>query len=158
MGIRNRGKRAGIVAGLLLAACSIAPAPPKADDAARADPLQELKKARYDSAIRSYDESWIYYRQARTDVFFTYSWSRIVMTCEGDLSDKKADRLKAFENHLGRMVKLQNLVNQVRRIGFQRSIDIVSSDYFTKEAQYWLAKAKTEEHPVIPPTILFPYP
>lgn len=141
--------------GLILAAGSFAPAPP---EPTVSPDLKKLAEARYLASLRAYEESWTYYRQARTDPFFTYSWSRIVMTSQGDLSDKKADRLAAMQGHLQRMKKLETLVKKVRQIGFQRSIDIVSSDYFVREAEYWIARAKTEDKPVIPPSNTFPFP
>jgi hypothetical protein len=151
----NHGRLPIAGLGLVLVALSTAPAP--APRAAGRD-LSTLAKARYDSSLRAFEESWIYYKQARTDPFVVYAWSRLVMNAEGDLSAKKSDRLAAMESHLGRMQRLAELVRKVRKIGFQRSIDTVSSDYFIREAEYWIAKAKSEPNPEIPPSIPFPHP
>lgn len=148
-----RGRSLGAVLGLLLAGLSFAPVPPPADD-----DLRKLAEARYASSLRAFEESWIYYRQARTDPFFVYAWSRLAMTAQGELSEKKADRIAVLEAHLARMRELDALVKRVRKIGFQRSIDVASSDYFIKEAEYWIAKAKREDKPAIPPSIPFPFP
>ncbi len=153
MGLLARGKLMGTGLGLLLAGLSSSPTPPAVES-----DLRKLATARYESSLRAYQESWIYYRQARTDPFFVYAWSRLVMNAQGDLSAKKADRLAALEAHLDRMKKLEELVKKVRKIGFQRSIDTVSSDYFIREAQYWIAKARTEDNPEIPPSIPLPHP
>jgi len=153
----DRKQRGAAVLGMALAVLSFAPAPPDAAERPRAQ-FHKMAESRYQAAVRAYEESWVYYRQARTDPFFTYSWSRIVMVCQADLSDKKEDQLAAMQGHLERMKKLDTLVKKVRQIGFQRSIDIVSADYFIKEAELWLAKAKTQEHPVVPDSIPFPFP
>jgi hypothetical protein len=153
--LRPRRQLWGLGLGLLLTGLAFAPAPVPAETKAT---LKKLAEARYQSSLRAYEESWIYYRQARTDPFFVYAWSRLVMSAEGDLSDRKADRMAALGAHLERMQKLEALVKKVRKIGFQRSIDVVSSDYFIREAEYWIAKGRLEDKPLIPPSIPFPFP
>ena len=60
--------------GLLLAVLSFAPAQP--EKAAVVSPLGE---ARYRAAVKQFDETWAYYRQARIDSYQVYVWSRFVL-------------------------------------------------------------------------------
>jgi hypothetical protein len=106
-----------------------------------------LAEARYRAALKQYEETWTYYRQARTDVQPVYSWSRFVLTAQYDLSDHRANRIAALEAHQARMKKLEALVKRVRRLGFGPSIDVGAVEYYRIEAEYWLA------HERIPPPL-----
>ena len=139
------------VLGLGLAALSFAPAPPEAKEPekekAKGPDVVALAEARYRAALRQYEETWTYYRQARTDVQPVYSWSRFVLQAQYDLSDKRANQLAALEAHQARMKKLEALVKKVRRLGFGPSIDVGAVEYYRLEAEYWLA------HERIPPPL-----
>ena len=126
-----------------LAVASFAPAAP---DETPTD-LAKLADERYQTCLKHYDEAWVYYQQSRSDSLQLYFWSRLVLEAQGDLSDKKADRLEAFEAHLGRMKRLEALVKKVRQLGFGRSIDVTATNYYSKEAEFWLARAKTQQKP-----------
>ncbi len=134
-----------LVLGLALAGLSFAPA-------ALDEPsdLAALAEARYQASLKHYDEAWVYYQQSRSDALPLYFWSRLVLEAQGDLSDQQAERLAAFEAHLARMKKLEALVKKVRQLGFGRSIDVTAVDYFRKEAEFWLARAKTQKKPTVP--------
>ena len=123
--------------GLTLAALAFAPAPPDTPRKPSA-----LAEARYKAAVRQFDEVWTYYRQARTDSFLTYYWSKIVLEAQQDLSDAQADRVAALEAHLGRIKRLEALVLKVRRLGFGRSIDVGATAYYRLEAELWLEEAR----------------
>ena len=129
--------RRALPLGLALAAVSIAPAPPDTPGKRSA-----LAEARYEAAVRQFEEVWRYYREDRTDSFLTYYWSKIVLEAQQDLSAAPADRIAALEAHLGRIKRLEALVLKVRRLGFGYSIDVGATAYYRLEAELWLEEAK----------------
>jgi hypothetical protein len=134
--------------GLLLAILSIAPAPPDAPPPPAAAPpdqaaaLVALLHARHRAAVKQFDETWIYYKQARTDAYPVYVWSHFVLQTQFDLSDKKPDQIAALEAHLDRMKKLEELLKKVRRLGFGQAIELGATEFYRIEAEYWLAHAR----------------
>ncbi len=54
-----------------------------------------------------------------------------------------AERMTALEEHLTRMKKLESLIKKVRKLGFGRSYDVGSSEYYLREAEFWIARAQT---------------
>ena len=127
------------VLGLLLAGVSFGPAaPPKSPQ------LAALAEARYQAALKQYDETWAYFRQARIDTYPVYVWSRLLLDCRRDIAEKPADRRDALEQHLDRMKKLEELIKKVRRLGFGRTYDVGSAEYYRIEAEYWVLLEKTK--------------
>jgi hypothetical protein len=134
-------KRLPTLLGLLLAGLSFAPAanwqaPPN---------LSPLATARYKAALKQFDETWSYYQQSRIDSYQVYVWSRLVLDCQLDQAQNKAERVAALEGHLARMKKLQALITKVRRIGFSRSYDVGAAEYYRLEVDYWLAREKARK-------------
>jgi hypothetical protein len=123
---------------LFLTGLLVAPAPPDNQPAE----LSSLAQARFQAAIKQYELTWSYFQQARIDSYQVYVWSRLVLDCRHDISDKPADRIAAIEDHLIRMKKLEALIKKVRRLGFGNSYDVGASAYYRLEAEYWLAKAR----------------
>lgn len=123
---------------LMLAALSIAPAP-----AVEPDPHAALAQARHQAALKQYEETWTYYQQARIDSYQVYVWSKLILDCRRDMSEKPAEQLAALEDHLNRMKKLEGLIKKIRRLGFGRSYDVGAAEYYRLEAELWLAKAKS---------------
>ena len=101
-----------------------------------------LLQARHRAAQKQFDETWIYYKQARTDAFPVYVWSHFVLQTQFDLSDQKTDHIAALEAHLDRMKKLEELLKKVRRLGFGQAIEVGAVEYYRIEAEYWLAHAR----------------
>jgi len=138
--LSHEHRRPALFLGLLLAGASVAPAAP-------GDPpppeLRAMAEARYRAALNQFEESWTYYRQARSDPFLVYAWSRLVLESQRELSDEKANHVAALEEHRERMERLENLVKKVRRLGFGRSIDVGAVNYYRLEAEYWMARAKS---------------
>jgi hypothetical protein len=129
--------RRALPIGLALAAISVAPAP--------TDPPRKpsaLAEARYEAAVKQFDEVWRYYRESRTDSFLTYYWSKIVLDSQQHLSQAQADRVAAREAHLDRMKRLQALVLKVRKLGFGYSTDVGATAYYRLEAELWLEEAR----------------
>ena len=125
--------------GLALACLSFAPAPPE-----KAPKNPTLAEARYKAALKQFEEVWTYYRQARTDSFLTYYWSRLVLDSQNELSDKRVDRIAALEAHRDRMRRLEALVLKVRKLGFSYSTDVGATEYYRLEVETWLEKASAE--------------
>jgi hypothetical protein len=132
-------RRPGLILGFILVGLSFAPAPPE-----KAPRRSALAEARYKAALKQFEEVWTYYRQARTDSFPVYLWSRLTLDSERDLSDKQADRIAALEAHLDRMQKLEALVKKVRRLGFGFSTDVGATEYYRLEAEHWLERTKSQ--------------
>jgi hypothetical protein len=123
--------------GLLLATVSFAPAQPE-----KAVAVSLLAEARYRAAVKQFDETWAYYRQARFDSYQVYVWSRLVLESRRAMAVKPAEHIEALEDHLDRMRKLEDLVKKVRRLGFGRSYDVGASEYYRLEAELWLEQAR----------------
>ncbi len=121
------------LSGLLL----VVPAP-----SAEPSKIATLAKARHEAAVKQYDETWAYYQQARIDSYQVYVWSRLILDCRREMAQKRADRLTALEEHLGRMKKLEALITKVRRLGFGRSYDVGAALYYRLEAELWLETAQ----------------
>ena len=144
------GKSSVSLLGLLLTMVSFAPAPaeppppPAPIPADQVAALAELLQARHRAAQKQFAETWVYYRQARTDAFPVYVWSHFVLQTQFDLSDKKPDQIAALEGHLDRMRKLEELLKKVRRLGFGQAIEVGAVEYYRIEAEYWLAHAKVQ--------------
>ena len=102
--------------------------------------VRHLAEARYQAAVKNYQETWSYYQQARIDSYQVYVWSRLILDCQREMAEKPADHITALDEHLGRMKKLESLIKKVRRLGFGRSYDVGASEYYRLEAEYWLAR------------------
>jgi hypothetical protein len=151
----SSGKSPAVLPGLLLTIVSFAPAPPEPTSPPTPIPADQvaalagLLQARHRAAQKQFDETWIYYKQARTDSFPVYVWSHFVLQTQFDLSDKKPDQIVALEAHLDRMKKLEELLKKVRRLGFGQAIEVGAVEYYRIEAEYWLAHARTQAQ--VPP-------
>ena len=128
-----------VLAGLLLAVVSFAPAAPA--DQTR---LGALAEARLQAAIKQYEETWSYYQQARIESYQVYVWSKLILDCQREMTNKPVERLTALEDHLNRMKKLEALIKKVRRLGFGRSYDVGASEYYRLEAEFWLTHDRAE--------------
>jgi hypothetical protein len=143
-----------LIPGLLLMLFSFAPAPPPPDQPQpqpqpRPPDLSALLEARHRAAVKQFEETWVYYKQARSDAFLVYVWSHFVLESEFDLSPRKPDRIAALGAHLDRMQKLETLVKKVRKLGFGQSIEVGATEYYRIEAEYWMAheQAQPEAQP-----------
>ncbi len=125
--------------GLALAFVSFAPA-----QEVKAPKSSALAEARYKAALKQYEEVWTYYRQSRTDTFYTYYWSRLTLESQQELCVTKGDRIDSLKAHQERMKRLQSLLQKVKKLGFARTIDLGASDYYLLEVEHWLEKAGAE--------------
>ncbi|MFI5458302.1 MAG: hypothetical protein ACHRXM_22960 [Isosphaerales bacterium] len=131
-------KRHLLLLGLVLAGVSFVRAP-----SAEPSKLSDQAEARYQAAVKQFDETWLYFQQDRIDSYQVYVWSNRILECRREMAGKPADHIAALDEHLGRMKKLEALIKKVRRLGFGRSYDVGSSAYYRAEAEYWLARAKS---------------
>src|SRR6516164_430495 len=95
--------------------------------------IESLAKARHEAAVKQYDETWAYFKQARIDSYQVYVWSKMVLDCRREMAQKPADRLTALEQHRGRMKNLQDLITRIRRLGFGLSYDVGAAEYYRLE-------------------------
>jgi len=138
-----RARSQVLALGFVLTALSFAPAPP--EPPVLPPEVIKLAQVRLQAALKAFDEAWVYYRQARTDVFDVFAWSKLVLESQAELSQTKEEYIAALEGHRDRMRDLDKLVRKVRQVGFARSLDIASADYFLKDAEYRLARGKAEQ-------------
>jgi hypothetical protein len=129
-----------VLAGLALALISFAPTAPA--DQPR---LAALAEARLQAALKQYEETWSYYQQARIESYQVYVWSKLILDCRRDMTEKPSERMTALEDHLNRMKKLEVLIKRVRRLGFGRSYDVGASEYYRVEAEFWLSREKRDQ-------------
>jgi hypothetical protein len=127
--------------GLLLAALSMAPLPQPKE--APKPPAQALAEVRLQAAVKQYDLTWQYYQQNRVDTRDVYLWSRLLLDARQAVSNRPADRIRDYEEHLDHMKKLEALIKKIRRLGFGRSSDVGASEYFRIEAESWVAEARS---------------
>lgn len=136
----GRSRRFSLIAtGILLAAVSVAPADPEPPASPQ---LKALAQARFDAAVKQYEESWLYYRESRSESLPVYIWSRLVLDAQRDLDPSPAAERAALAEHRTRMAKLQEMVKRVNRLGMGRSFDGKAVEYYRAEADYWIARRK----------------
>ena len=129
--------------GVLLTALSFAPAPP--EPAPLPPAVIEAAQERLKAALKAFDETWVYYRQARTDVFDVFAFSKLALESQAELCQTKDEYIAALEAHRDRMRELDRLVKRVRRIGFSQTLDLAAADYYIKDAEYRVLRAKAEK-------------
>lgn len=126
----------------LLAALARRPQdPPPALPAAPQVP-KSLAQIRIDAGRKAYDLAWLYYSENRIPSEKVYRWSRWLLEAEREASGDKAGHVAACEGHLMRIKKLEAKIQRIRKIGFGDSLDVVETDYYRKEADFWLDQAK----------------
>ncbi len=132
-------RQMSLVLGLVLSGLSLAQGPPPPTP--KPD-LKSMAQARLDLAVKQFNETWAYYQQARIDSYQVYVWSKLILDSRTDMAVTPADRMTALDEHLTRMKKLEVLIKKVRRLGFGRSYDVGSSEYYLREAEFWIARAR----------------
>jgi hypothetical protein len=127
---------------ILLVIPGLAGARPEADQAAiRAD----LARQRRDAARKTFEVTWINYRQGRAGGDTLYRWSRRWLKAERELSDRPAEQVAAFKAHLDRMRNLERLVQNVQPTG-QTTVDEVSgAAFYRAEAELWWFRAQEKK-------------
>jgi hypothetical protein len=137
--------RGSILPGLLTLAVALAPAPQNPPPAPPVPPQAEksLAEVRSEAGRKAYDMAWLYYSENRVPSQKVYLWSRWLLEAERDASVDQAGHVAACEGHLARIKKLEAKIARIRKIGFGDSLDVVEVDYYRKEADFWLDRAKS---------------
>jgi RNA polymerase sigma factor (sigma-70 family) len=121
----------------------------KKDD--KAPQVAALTKAKTDAAHKAYDEAMQLLQQTRRmgSVIFllgksedVYTWSVRWMAAEREAKSDKEGEAAALANHLKRMKDLEQVVKKLRGGGLVTSLDPLAVEYYIKEAEVWLARAK----------------
>jgi hypothetical protein len=120
-----------------LAVTGTAPAPPTPQ------PPSALARAKLDAARQTYQAVMRDLPAARADAEKVYLWSRRVLEAQRDLSDKKAERIAALEDHLARMKELRKVALARYRAGHATHTEALAGEFYVAEAELWLAQAKT---------------
>ena len=71
-----------------------------------------------------------------------YLWSRRCLEAQRDLSDKKADKLAALNEHLQCMKELEKVATALYRTGKATQNETVASAFYVVEAELWLMQAQ----------------
>ena len=130
--------------GLAALVSALAPAPqdiPPPPPAPPQDPAS-LADIRAQAGVKAFDLAWLYYSENRIDSEKVYRWSRRLLEAQRDAADDKPGHVVACEAHLERIKKLEAKIRRIRRIGFGDSLDVLEVDYYRKEADLWLARAR----------------
>jgi hypothetical protein len=124
----------GLLLGTLLAALSVAPAPPE-----KPPPSRDLLERRYKAALKLYDVAWVYYREKRITAPMLYGASLNVLTSECDLRDDRAGRMAAFEAHAKRFKQLDSLLEELKRKRVvTSSYDLAAAEYYRLQVEFLL--------------------
>ena len=134
-------RRTLAIATLLLAATATAPAPPDPPKPVPEAKHSKLAEARYKAALDQYELAWSYFQQKRLDSFQVYLWSRLVLDARRETGETKDDRIAALRAHFARMRKMEELATRIRRLGFGRSYEVGSAEFYRIEAEHWLELA-----------------
>jgi outer membrane protein TolC len=106
--------------------------------------LTELLKALREAAQIEFDVRHQEFLAGRGTLDFELAAARRLLAAELELSDKKEERLKAYEDYLERMREFEN-VNQGRFQAGKISIaDLKRAEYERLEAEIWLERAKAK--------------
>jgi len=128
----------GLVLALGLGLAIAYGAPIRADQASQPS-LSDLAQARFDAATKLYDTTWSHYRQKRVLAGSVYGASIHLLLAEVELSARRDKHIAAYEHHLSRVKKLQDLVLKIKDLGRANIMETVEVTFFVAEAEYWLA-------------------
>jgi hypothetical protein len=106
--------------------------------------IARLAVQRRDAARRTYEVTWIDYRERRASLDGLYRWSVRWLDADRQLSDQPADQVAAFKAHFERMRDLDRLIRKLRAAG-QTTIDETSAaEFYRTEAEMWVLQAQQD--------------
>jgi len=101
-------------------------------------------RARRDAARKTFEARWRQYeageRGCSSDL--TLEWSRRWVEAENALNNKKPERLAAFDAHLQRTRRIEEVVRVRYEFGSEPTQDMTAAEYYRLEAEIWLAEEK----------------
>jgi hypothetical protein len=115
--------------------------------AARARSVTEAKHDKLLSAKQVYEMLPPLERQeggpkARFDLDDRCTWSRRWMEAARDCAASQAERVRAAEDHLGRMKRLLGVAERMQQAGDLSARDVAAIRYFADEAAQFVAEAR----------------
>jgi hypothetical protein len=133
----TRTRLTALTLALVLPCFSFAPA--ATDDKPE---LAALAEARYQSAREFWDESWVVYTRGGMGPMNMSLISLRLLEAQLDRSEKDADKIAACQAHLDRITKMQAIATKVRRLGFSSKYEIKEMEFFRRDAEFRVARAK----------------
>jgi hypothetical protein len=107
--------------------------------------IARLAVQRREAARRTYEVTWIDYRERRASLDGLYRWSVRWLEADRQLSDQPADQVAAFKAHFERMRDLDRLIRKLRAAG-QTTIDETSAaEFYRTEAEMWVLQAQQDK-------------
>jgi hypothetical protein len=109
------------------------------------DALKDLAKARVQAAEEAY-RSYLAegQEQFHMRMELRYLWSKRILDAQLDLETQKNARIAAFRGHFERMAELEKTARKRAEVRRATKAQVAATDYYRKEAEYWLAKAQKE--------------
>jgi hypothetical protein len=71
-----------------------------------------------------------------------YRWSRRWLEAQVDLASTKDARVAAYQEHVDRMRKLEQLAKGLKKSGTGLPADVSATGYYRSQAELWLEQAK----------------
>jgi hypothetical protein len=129
----------GLIAAALVIAFGLAAWLRAAQPGAPANQLTELAKARAEAARKTYDVVSKNFREGLVPFGeLPYRWSTRWLDADLTLSDKQADKLKAYRAHLARMMTLEQVTRDRYRSRVITIDEVTGAEFFTLEARLWV--------------------
>jgi hypothetical protein len=126
----------------LVVALAPAPQEPRPVPAVPARPDASLAELRIEAGTKAYEMTWLYYSENRVDSEKVYRWSRRLLEAQREANLGREAEVAACQAHLERISKLGAKIDRIRRLGFGNSLDVVENEYYVREAELWLERAR----------------
>jgi hypothetical protein len=110
--------------------------------AAQGDPLKQKAEAVLDAARRTFAVQLVEYEAKKSHPEHVYRWSRRWMDAQRALSETRAERAAAIEDHLTRMEQLLKVTERQYEVGTASAAAFRAFQFYVAEAQLWLAQTK----------------
>ena len=132
--------------GLAALFAALAPAPATEQDVPPPPPQDPaaLARLRAEAGVRAFEMTWLYYSENRIPSEKVYWSSRRLLEAQRDAAADGPGRVAAFEAHLERIGRLEAKIARIRKLGFGNSLDVLDTDYYRREADFWLAEARAK--------------
>jgi hypothetical protein len=129
----------GIVLGFVTALPQVAP------PAGPANVPQKRAQAKVDAARKTYEVLWTNNKEGLVPfVELAYRWSRRWLEAELERSDKKTDKIAAYQAHRDRMRDLARITHERYRTRVTTIEEASATDFYSVEAEIWLEQAKNQ--------------
>ena len=141
--------RTHLLVAVSILAVALAPAPqepgPKPPAAPKAD--ASVAELRVEAGVKAFDMAWLYYSENRVDSEKVYRWSLRLLVAQREVNPGRDAEVAACQAHLDRVGKLRTKIDRIRRLGFGNSLDVLEANYYAREAEFWLERARVGGEP-----------